>query len=301
LAVLAVLFSGMAVFAARTQEPASDYAGSELCQACHPDVQDGFKKDLHISVETDEKRGWKGRGCESCHGPGAKHAGSGLAPDILNPAKLSPARADQLCLKCHLNQPTHLGRIQSGHVRTQVGCTSCHVVHIAGPEGLVARKAAAVNRQCRSCHPSVWAQFQRPYKHPLSQGAMSCVDCHNPHGSFFPKSVRTASGNEAGCFKCHGEKRGPFVYAHAPVHLEGCSACHEMHGSANPKMLIRHEVSVLCLECHANIARPFGVNLGGVFGGIPPAIHDLRSPRFRNCTTCHLKIHGSNVNRALLR
>ena len=61
-------------------------------------------------------------------------------------------------------------------------------------------------------------------------------------------------------------------------------------------MLIRQDVKTLCLECHANV----GV-AAATIGGVPPAFHDLRSPRFRNCTTCHVKIHGSYVNRTLLR
>jgi DmsE family decaheme c-type cytochrome len=280
---------------------APSYVGSEACQVCHDDVFKAFQKNPHLRVEKDKKRGWEGRVCESCHGPGSKHAESATAADIQNPAKLAPASVDRTCLKCHLNKPTHVGRIQSGHARNQVGCTSCHSIHKAGPEGLVTHKADAVNKQCRACHPGVWAQFQRPHKHPLPEGAMSCVDCHNPHGSFLPKSMQTSTGNQPGCFKCHGDKRGPFVYNHAPVQTEGCSTCHEPHGSANPMMLTRHEVSVQCLECHANIAQPSGTTLGGVFGGIPPAIHDLRSARYRNCTTCHIKIHGSNVDRAFRR
>jgi hypothetical protein len=34
---------------------------------------------------------------------------------------------------------------------------------------------------------------------------------------------------------------------------------------------------------------------------VVPAFHDLRTPRFRVCSTCHVKIHGSNVNRDFLR
>ena len=45
--------------------------------------------------------------------------------------------------------------------------------------------APAVNQLCSSCHPQIWAQFQRPYKHRLPEGAMSCVDCHNPHDPRF--------------------------------------------------------------------------------------------------------------------
>jgi DmsE family decaheme c-type cytochrome len=189
-----------------------------------------------------------------------------------------------------------VGRIQGAHGKNQVGCTACHAVHRLGPAGLVPRKAAAVNEQCASCHTTVWAQFQRPYKHRLPEGAMSCVGCHNPHGSFLPRSIQTVSGNEPGCFKCHGDKRGPFTFEHAPVRLEGCWTCHEPHGSANPRMLVRQDVRFVCLECHANRLTP-----APALGVVPPAFHDLRNPRFRNCTICHIKIHGSHVDGAFLR
>jgi DmsE family decaheme c-type cytochrome len=113
--------------------------------------------------------------------------------------------------------------------------------------------------------------------------------------------MQTVSANEPGCMKCHGDKRGPFVFEHAPVKLEGCASCHEPHGSANPRMLTRHEVRFQCLECHSNTMAPQPVGATAVAGGIPPAFHDLRNPRFRNCTICHIKIHGSHVNRDLLR
>jgi hypothetical protein len=72
-----------------------------------------------------------------------------------------------------------------------------------------------------------------------------------------------------------------------------------MHGSQNPRMLTRQEVFFVCLECHANI--PNTPNPGGVIGVVPPSFHDLRSPRFQNCTVCHQKIHGSHVDRNLLQ
>ena len=102
--------------------------------------------------------------------------------------------------------------------------------------------------------------------------------------------------NETGCLSCHADKRGPFAFEHAPVRLEGCGACHEPHGSTNPRMLTRPEVRQLCLECHSGVGPS-----RGTLGGAAPAFHDLRSARYRNCSVCHTKVHGSHVSKALLR
>ncbi len=279
----------------------AEYIGSEMCGACHEDISKAFGKNPHHAVETDKHRGWETKACESCHGPGSKHADSMNAADIRNPAKLKPAEADKICLTCHLNQPTQAGRINSSHAKNQVACVACHSVHKNGPYGMVARKPDDINKQCATCHDGVWASFQRPYKHKLPQGLMSCVDCHNPHGSSQPHfMLQTTNANEPGCFKCHGDKRGPFTFEHAPVRLEGCNACHEPHGSANPRMLTRHEVRFVCLECHSNLPTPTPA-ANGTLGTVPPAIHDLRQPRFQNCNLCHQKVHGSYVSRELLK
>ncbi|HLJ45429.1 MAG TPA: DmsE family decaheme c-type cytochrome [Bryobacteraceae bacterium] len=296
--------------AAQPQTPAlkPGYAGSETCKACHEEIYNRFQKSVHFAVETNKGRGWAGQSCESCHGPGSKHAESADAKDIRNPAKLQAIETDKTCLACHTNSETKVGRITSGHAKDQVACTSCHSVHGNDGRKLVTRKAGEINQQCASCHLSVWASFQKPYKHRLPEGAMSCTNCHNPHTSFRKQTMRASFGNEPSCFQCHSDKRGPFVFEHAPVRFEGCPACHEPHGSANPRMLTRHEVRFVCLECHANNPPPptpkpaagATVNVPSM-GGVPPAFHDLRNPRFQNCTVCHTKVHGSFVDRELER
>jgi len=300
LGAVALVFSSGILFGRQGEQKAPAgapaYVGSETCQTCHEDISKAFEKNPHAVVGKDKRRGFETKACESCHGPGSKHAESASAGDIINPSKLKAAEGDAVC---HLNQPTHAGRLRGGHARNQVSCTACHSIH-KGMEALRPVAKRAINERCGACHTSVWAEFRRPYKHFLPEGAMACTDCHNPHGSFLANSIRTASANEPGCFKCHGDKRGPFTFEHAPMRLEGCRACHEPHGSANPHMLTRAEVRFVCLECHANIANPATAR-AGVLGGVPPAIHDLRSPRFRNCTICHVKVHGSYVNRSLLR
>jgi len=288
------LFGGLAF----GQQADSGYVGSSTCQACHEDIFNAIAKSPHHEIETVKRYGGDGKSCESCHGPGAKHAESADASLIKNPAKLTAAEADKICLTCHRNEETHAGRLMSSHAKDAVACTSCHKVHADGGAHLVARTAPEINGLCRGCHLTVAAQFQRPFRHRVPENAMTCVDCHNPHGSIRPASGQIFAANEPGCFNCHGEKRGPFTFEHGPVRFEGCQACHEPHGSANPRMLTRAEVRFVCLECHANL--PNG-NKTGTIGVVPPAFHDLRSPVFQNCTVCHQKIHGSYVDRNLLK
>ncbi len=292
LLLLAGLLPGQA------QDAGSQYAGSDTCGTCHEDLATAFQKNPHYVLEQGDRHNWKGKGCEACHGPGQKHAESTSAADIVNPGKLNPAATDKICLTCHLNQPTHVGRLESSHVRNQVSCIACHKVHATKPSAMTPRAPAVINELCASCHMNVWAKFQQPYHHRLPERAMSCVDCHNPHGTPWPAMQQTFGANEPGCYKCHGYLRGPFTFEHEPVRYESCTICHEPHGSPNPRMLIRQEVSTLCLECHANLPAS---NSKGTMGVVPPAFHDLRAPQFRNCTVCHQKIHGSYVDRNLLR
>jgi DmsE family decaheme c-type cytochrome len=277
------------------------YVGSEVCMSCHEDIGKAFAKNPHEAVETGsvKKYGFKGQACESCHGPGSNHITSLSPADIRNPAKLPAAETDKTCLTCHRNEPTQAGRLESSHAHNQVACTGCHTIH-GSTDALVARKPAQVNALCASCHETEMAAFQLPFKHRVVEGAMTCVDCHNPHGSFKPGMMQLTMANEPGCLKCHVDKRGPFTYEHQPVRTEGCGSCHEPHGSANAKMLIRTEVRYMCLECHANLPAQSNSNLA-VAGVVPPASHDMVSPRYRNCTICHQKIHGSQIDRNLLR
>jgi DmsE family decaheme c-type cytochrome len=281
-----------------------DYAGSQTCQTCHEDIWNNYQKSAHTIVETDARGGWSQHACESCHGPGAKHAGSADAADIRNPKKLVAEQTDKICLNCHLNTTKHSARIQSSHMKDAVSCVACHSIHANGPAGLVPRAAAQVNALCTSCHLSVKAQFAKPFRHKVPENQMTCVDCHNPHGSLRQPMLQTFAVNEPGCYKCHADKRGPFTFEHAPVRYEGCGTCHEAHGSVNPRMLTRHEVRLTCLECHSNMpAVSAAVVAAGNLspGTVPPSFHDLRSPRYQNCTICHQKIHGSYADRNLLR
>src|SRR5579863_6374594 len=103
---------GLAIAAAASSQAGAQppgFAGSDTCKVCHEDIYNGQAKSAHHQLEVDAKRGWVGRSCEACHGPGQAHTEGPSADNIRNPAKLAPAAVDQVCLTCHLNQPTHIG------------------------------------------------------------------------------------------------------------------------------------------------------------------------------------------------
>jgi DmsE family decaheme c-type cytochrome len=112
-----------------------------------------------------------------------------------------------------------------------------------------------------------------------------------------PRMVEQGVTNEEPCLKCHVDKRGPFVFEHAPVRVEGCETCHNPHGSMNAKLLKRPVVFTVCLECHNGS----GSGLRGEGVPLQSSKHNMLDPKYQRCTTCHVRIHGSNADAFFLR
>ena len=295
----------LAAVAASSQTKPSDYAGSIACRKCHADVWLPFYKNPHYKSLASGQEPPERTGCEGCHGPGAAHiAASGGKTNIRAFSTMEPGQALEACLACHAKDFSRANIRQSRHTQAAVSCGACHSIHKSpGPRFLLARQQSDL---CYSCHLPVRAQFSMPFKHRVNEGLMQCTDCHNPHGAFAatwrmgprPRLVDQALGNEEPCLKCHTDKRGPFVFEHASVRVEGCETCHIPHGSMNAKLLRRPVVFSVCLDCH-NGAGTFGRRNNGE--DRLDSAHNLLDPRFRQCTTCHVRIHGSNSDANLLR
>ena len=295
--VAPLLWMGSA--AAQEATSASGYIGSEACRSCHPDVAQNFYKNPHFKTVASGKEPPARTGCEGCHGPGRAHveAGGGVETILRAFSRLTPKQALETCLGCHSNDLSNANIRRSEHTFNDVACTSCHSIHHSPtPKYLLAQKQSEL---CYSCHTGVRAQFDMPSKHRVNEGVIQCTDCHNPHGAFAatwrmadrPRMVEAALGNEEPCLKCHSDKRGPFVYEHPPVRVEGCETCHEPHGSTNTRLLRRPVVFTLCLQCH-NGAGGFGTRNNGETR--LSSTHNLLNPKYQSCTACHVRIHGSN-------
>jgi DmsE family decaheme c-type cytochrome len=281
------------------------YVGSTVCRTCHPDVFAGFYKNPHYKSIASGKEPVERTGCESCHGPGKAHVDARGGKATITAFSQIPSK-DILdnCLRCHAETLSRANIRRSAHTLNEVVCTGCHSIHKSpAPKFLLAKKQTEL---CYGCHAEVRAQFSMPFKHRVNEGFMNCTDCHNPHGAFAPswrmasrpRLVDQALSNEEPCLKCHSEKRGPFLYEHEPVRVDGCETCHLPHGSTNSRLLRRPVVFTMCLECH-NGAASFGRQNAGVHAITPS--HNLADPRYQNCTTCHVRVHGSNSDSFFLR
>ena len=281
------------------------YVGSEVCKTCHANIWFTFYKNPHFKSIASGAESPEKTGCESCHGPAQKHveAGGGKAT-ILAFSQLAPERILDACLKCHSQALARANIRSSSHTMNGVVCTNCHSIH--KPQAPKALLAQSQTNLCYGCHADVRSQFAMPFKHRVEEGVVSCTDCHDPHGSFaptwrmasLPKMTGQAMPNEEPCLKCHADKRGPFVFEHPGVRVDGCEMCHSPHGSMNSRLLKRPVVFTMCLECH-NGAGTFGRQANGVV--TVTSSHNMADPRYQNCTSCHVRIHGSNADQTFLR
>ncbi len=263
--------------------PSGGYVGAETCKTCHADIYTkSFENTPHYALIKQNQHG-----CEDCHGPGQAHVeGGGDITKIISFKKLSPSQASQRCLQCHQGTLEHSNFARSVHLSQGVGCLSCHSPHHATEPNHLLVKAQP--QLCYGCHATQKAEFARPFRHRVEVGLIQCSDCHNPHGSFIERQLRTNSaGDQMICTKCHTEVQGPFVFEHRPVRVEGCTSCHVPHGSSNPRLLRVSQVNILCLQCHTPTMQ----------SGVPamPTFHN-QTQKYQACTMCHQDIHGSNFD-----
>lgn len=272
-------------------QPARTYVGEDTCLACHEDrAYRGTAHGLTFHARTPAAT----LGCESCHGPGSAHAESADPELIRSFRALSAAEVSETCTSCH-NRASHALWDGSQHDQRNISCSTCHSVH--EPKGPAQLKAATQMALCSTCHRNVTNRQHRFNHMPVREGQMTCSSCHNVHGSTNVRLLRAGTTIDESCTSCHADKRGPFLWDHAPV-TESCTTCHEPHGSNNDRMLVSKQ-PFLCQRCHVTSRHPPTVYDGYLLNNSQNA-NKIYS---RSCTFCHQMVHGSNAphGKTLLR
>jgi len=287
--VLAALALGGGVFTARARseetEKAPPPSGSfdvNDCRACHEKAVNVIERTYHGTLENS---------CSSCHGDVTEHLKSNLEKGepgpIIKLTEAKPADVNATCLSCH--EKGHQANWAGGvHDRRGVACTSCHSVHDFKSDK-AQLKTPRDAETCFTCHQQIRAKSMRTSHHPVREGKLDCASCHNPHDSTKPKMIKTDWITEQ-CLSCHTEKRGPFLWEHAPVR-ENCALCHDPHGSNHDKLLVAKQ-PFLCQRCHLNTRHP-----GTLYDGVNTAAGPSPSNRAveHACKNCHQNVHGGNA------
>jgi len=278
-----------ALTAEQTQAPPPAYAqrGEQTCLNCHGQSPIPLVLNTPHAVKADARTPFAQHACESCHGASPDHVTVSSTPTtvVFKGPKVSPvAVRNEKCLSCH-ESGLRMNWRGSQHQRNEVACNSCHTVHVNKDPVLV---KTSQPKKCFTCHAEQRAQANRASHHPILEGKVVCADCHNPHGSTQDKMLARHRVNDT-CYKCHPDKRGPFLSEHAPVR-EDCTLCHTPHGSTQVRLL-KQRPPYLCQQCHDtshHSGSPYGgeTNIGG------------RAPQpqasGRGCLNCHSQVHGSN-------
>lgn len=219
-----------------------------------------------------------GVACESCHGPGATHARTMKAADIVNPRKLEGELALAICAQCHgprepvfpiLDAAHHFrpGRRYDDYYQAQVivdGTQRSGDFFADGrPMSSSFEYQALVQSQC------------------YLKGKATCLTCHTaPHQKNVGSELRPEAAGDESCRQCHA---GTFAAGtkhtrHQAKAAQRCVACHMP--KVVPGVLDRFADHAMDVPAPENTARH----------GVPSA-----------CGTCHDKKQADVLQKDLLR
>jgi DmsE family decaheme c-type cytochrome len=263
------------------------YIGETACVDCHDSQKAGYFNSKHHR-SADPRTPAAKDGCETCHGPGGKHSDDPQLNPIPNDfKKMKPAEVSAICTTCHYRS-VHALWDGSQHEMRGVTCTNCHANHAYKSEKAQLKEETQA-QVCAACHRGIVNKQSRFNHMPVREGKLECSNCHNPHGSANVKLLKVGTTVDEACTSCHSEKRGPYLWEHAPV-VNACVTCHDPHGSNNERLLVA-KVPFLCQRCHVTSRHPPTVYEGFGLKNSPSA-NRLTG---QGCVVCHVQIHGSNA------
>lgn len=236
-----------------------------LCDGCHS---------VGYNIETHEVAEWN-VGCERCHGPGSEHVAHPSPYNIINPARLGYAEADNVCIQCHVQgRPLHNpinGQYYDWPVGFRVGLRLEDFwrlePHQLGVTNYYYYADGTAHKNRMQGDDFVQSLM---YRH-----GVTCSDCHDVHGTGNPFELRRPVATM--CLECHGpgSPNGPYEatiedHTHHSAGSPGsrCVACHmpkietELVPGAfahahtfrfiTPAMTERYGIPNPCTGCHAD-------------------------------------------------
>ena len=202
------------------------------CMFCHngyPRVPAGHERPGAEPVYLDPLP--EGIDCQRCHGPGGRHVevaqkagatAAAIRAAIVNPARLSRERREEVCIQCHLETtsfplPNSLPRYDRGPFGYRPGepLSASWLFFDHAPEAGRGDKFEIVNAVYRMWKSRCFLE---------SKGAMECRTCHNPHD--VPRGEAAVRHYDAACRSCHAGEFSRAVAAGRHTASADCASCH---------------------------------------------------------------------------
>ena len=194
------------------------------CLLCHNGQPDPVAKRDGKFKDPPFRFGELGVSCESCHGPGALHvkemqakkgrvlAANEVDTTIVNPAKLSPRLAGDLCQECHQAgdaQVIYPGKSELDYrPGTPLADTIAIVKRPIKPEQREEANRLETNPPIRgSLEQPLWwknSTLELSKCYQASHGKLTCSTCHSIHREATPGNEKAAY--RAACLTCHTVK-----------------------------------------------------------------------------------------------
>jgi len=181
-------------------------------------------------------------GCENCHGPGAAHVRDmrgGFSkpgrrnPSIVNPRKLAPWLADNICMSCHQNGDARVlqpgKKIQDFRPGQPLDDTlailmvpptresppdSDHLQHYFSMTLSKCYRSSGAKLSCITCHNP---HIQPPPEQAPLYFRTRCLTCHTENRCTEPYALRQQTKPPDDCVSCHMPKREVTMISHASL------------------------------------------------------------------------------------
>jgi tetratricopeptide (TPR) repeat protein len=208
------------------------------CVTCHSGIPRPVM--ANVGLYADPPFGELGIGCENCHGPGQLHVAQrqkglplrGTDLTIVNPARLSPHLANDVCIFCH----------EAGDARVlKAGKTFLDFRPGTALEDTVAVIDSTSSHSVGPAVPLVGYYFQlqlaRCYRE--SGDRLKCITCHDPHVQ--PAPSESAAYYRRKCLQCHTDQscRQPLA---SRLHASPSDDCVSCHMTTRPAVRFTHTV-----------------------------------------------------------
>ncbi len=199
----------------------------------------------------------EGIDCQRCHGPGEKHVALARKPNtpetdiraaIANPARLEPARQNEVCLQCHLETTSF--PLPNSIVRYERLPFSYKPGEPLGEFMLHFDQAPGHDENQRFEIAGSAYRLQRSACFEQSNGGLQCTTCHDPHD--VPRGGAAARHYTAVCRQCHKTAFDRIVASGKHAAETDCVSCHM------PKRRTQDAVHVVMTDHYIQRQKPTG-------------------------------------------